>query len=381
MSLNAEDSQWMAHALCLAKRGRYTARPNPCVGCVLVKVNQGQSKVVGEGWHYRAGEPHAEVNAIAAAGIEAKGATAYVTLEPCNHQGRTGPCTQALIRAGVERVVYAMQDPNPLVAGQGLSTLKDAGVKVDGPLLETEARALNLGFISRMERQRPWVRFKVAISLDGRTAMANGESQWITGTAARADVQKWRARSSAIVSGIGSIVQDNSRLTLRKDALKLPNAADVIQNPPLRVLLDSQLTVPLDAEILSSEAKTLVITTSDTIAQKQDKMAKFGNHVLVEAVPIDSSGKLSLQHVLALLAHHECNEVLLETGSKLAGAFLQQNLIDEFLIYQAPLILGSEARPMFELPLQHMVDGRRLDVIDKRDIGGDQRMIARMVSV
>ncbi len=379
MSLSTEDIQWMAHALRLAKRGRYTARPNPCVGCVLVGATQ--NKVVGEGWHYRAGEPHAEVNAIAAAGGEAKGATAYVTLEPCNHQGRTGPCSQALVQAGVERVVYAMQDPNPLVAGQGLTTLKDAGIRVDGPVLEAQARELNLGFISRMERQRPWVRCKVAISLDGRTAMANGESQWITGPAARADVQKWRARSSAIISGIGSVLQDNSRLTLRKEALSLSNVTDVIQNPPLRVLLDSQLKVPLGAEVLSSEAKTLVITTEEAIAQKQDKIANWGEDVSIAAVPVEHSGRLSLQHVLALLAQYECNDVLLETGPKLAGAFLRQGLIDEFVIYQAPLILGSDARPMFELPLHHMVDGRRLDIIDKREVGGDQRMIARMLSV
>lgn len=378
------DIKWMSRALQLAQKGRYTTRPNPCVGCVLVSTKDDVEQVIGEGWHYRAGEPHAEVNAIADAKARQhsiRNSTAYVTLEPCNHMGRTGPCSKALIAAGVTRVVYGMKDPNPLVAGSGLETLLGAGVIVDGPLLEAQAYELNQGFIGRMLGNRPRVRCKIASSLDGRTAMANGESQWITGVQARSDVQKWRAASCAIVSGIGSVLQDNSRLTLRVDELKLSNIQDVMQNPPVRVLLDASLKIPLDAAILSPDAKTLLIVSEQTYHSERDKIATLialGDHISLERVPIDDKGKLSLERVLAVLADRGCNEVLIESGSKLAGAFLQQSLVDELIIYQAPIFLGHKARQMFDLSLDHMSQKKELEVIDRRQLGEDTRIIARL---
>lgn len=379
MSVTSDDKQWMSRALQLAERGRYTAKPNPCVGCVIVA----DGVLIGEGWHHKAGLAHAEVNALASAAAKASGATAYVTLEPCNHQGRTGPCTQALISAGVSRVVFAMQDPNPLVAGQGLEVLRQAGISVDGPLLEAEARSINPGFISRMERQRPWVRCKMATSMDGRTAMASGESQWITGPAARADVQRWRAQSSAIVTGINSVLLDDSRLTLRRGELHLPEFADLdsaFELAPLRVVLDSQLRIPLDAAILSDEAETLVLTLPSTIEEQAEKVAALralGSHIKLEAVAANSGGELCLQALLDLLAKRECNEVLLETGATLAGGFLRSDLIDELIIYQAPVLMGSDARPMMALPLENMAEKKNLLIIDRCDIGQDQRILAR----
>jgi diaminohydroxyphosphoribosylaminopyrimidine deaminase/5-amino-6-(5-phosphoribosylamino)uracil reductase len=379
------DIKWMAYALQLAKKGRYTARPNPCVGCVLVATVNGVEYIVGQGWHYRAGEAHAEVNAINDArknNHNIKNAVAYVTLEPCSHKGKTGPCTQALIAAGISRVAYGMKDPNPLVAGQGIQALIDAGISVDGPLLEQEAKALNKGFVQRMLVKKPWVRCKIAASLDGRTAMASGESQWITGSEARADVQKWRASSCAIISGIGSVLQDDSRLTIRKDQLCLPNVDDVLANPPLRVLLDTYLQVPLDAAILKSDAKTLLIVSRQTLKAAQAKIAnilELGDHLSVIAVSADEDNKLSLSEVLSALAKLDCNEVLLESGSKLAGAFLQKNLVDELIIYQAPILLGHKARQMFDLPLDKMSQKKTLKIIDQRNFGQDTRIIAHML--
>lgn len=378
------DVKWMAHALQLAEKGRYTARPNPCVGCVLVATTNDVEYIVGQGWHYRAGEAHAEVNAINDSlknMHETKGATAYVTLEPCNHLGKTGPCSQALIAAGISRVVYGMRDPNPLVAGQGLQALVEAGITVDGPVLEQESEALNKGFIRRMLTKKPWVRCKIAASLDGRTAMASGESQWITGSEARGDVQKWRALSCAIVSGIGSVLQDDSRLTLREDQLCLPNVVDVLENPPLRVLLDSSLQIPLDAAILKPAAKTLLIVAQQTFRAAREKMAKIlelGDHISIVSVSVDDDNKLSLSEVLHALARLDCNEVLLESGSKLAGAFLQKELIDELVIYQAPILLGNKARQMFDLPLDKMSQKKTLKIIDQRSFGQDTRIIARL---
>jgi diaminohydroxyphosphoribosylaminopyrimidine deaminase/5-amino-6-(5-phosphoribosylamino)uracil reductase len=378
MKLTDTDTLWMSRAIQLAERGRYTARPNPCVGCLLVK----DHSVIGEGWHYRAGEAHAEVHAIGAASVSISGATAYVTLEPCHHQGQTGPCTQTLIDAGVSRVVYGMQDPNPLVAGQGLAALAAAGIDVDGPVLESEARALNPGFISRMERQRPWLRCKLASSLDGRSAMASGESQWITGPAARADGQLWRARSAAIITGIDSVLLDNSRLTLRKAELALDNSEDVIAQPPLRVVLDSTLRISLDAAILQGEAPSLVICTEETKIHNRHQFQRlasdFGESVSVVALAGDEAGRVPLAEVLSLLANtYHSNEVLLEAGATLSGAFFQQGLIDELIIYQAPVLLGSAARPMLALPLETMADKFSLDLLDKRQLGQDQRIIAR----
>ncbi len=379
------DIKWMAYALELAKKGRYTTRPNPCVGCVLVATTNGVEHIVGQGWHYRAGEAHAEVNAINDARknkYNTKNAVAYVTLEPCVHKAKTGPCTQALIAAEISRAVYGMEDPNPLVAGQGLQALIDAGISVDGPLLEQEAKDLNKGFVRRMLVKKPWVRCKIAASLDGRTAMANGESQWITGSEARADVQKWRASSCAIISGIGSVLQDDSRLTIRKDQLCLPNVDEVLASPPLRVLLDTHLQIPLDAAILKPDAKTLLIVSRQTLDAAQAKIAnilELGDHLSVISVSVDEDNKLSLPEVLSALAKLECNEVLLESGSKLAGAFLQKELVNELVIYQAPIFLGHKARPMFDLPLDKMSQKKTLKIIDQRSFGQDTRMIAHVL--
>ena len=284
---NPADRQWMSRALTLAARGLYTTEPNPRVGCVLVKGEQ----VVGEGWHVQAGEGHAEVNALAQAGEQARGATAYVTLEPCSHTGKTPPCADALIKAGVSRVVAAMQDPNPLVAGQGLQRLTDAGIRVECGLLEAQARELNPGFIKRMQQGLPWVRVKLAMSLDGRTAMASGESKWITGPAARADVQRLRARSGAVISGADSVLLDDSALTVRASELGLPadEASAAVQRQPLRVLIDSLRRVPLDQRFFRETGPTLVISTS--AEQAAESYQAIGSELL--ALP-GEEGKVDL---------------------------------------------------------------------------------------
>lgn len=384
MSVIDDDHRWMRLALELAARGRFTAKPNPAVGCVIVK----DGVLLGEGWHYRAGSPHAEVNAIASAKSKVFGATAYVTLEPCNHTGKTGPCTQALINAGIKRVVIAMLDPNPLVSGKGMQALKQVGMDVEAPLVnfEQEAKELNLGFISRMERQRPWVRCKQAISLDGKTAMASGESQWITGSAARSDVQLWRAQSSAIVTGIDSVLLDDSRLSLREEELVLPDKIgikDVISLAPIRIVLDTQLRIPVNASILNHNARTLILTSERTYGSEQKKVAmlkSIGGHVEVETLDINEAGHLCLEHLLKLLNERECNELLIEAGATLAGAFLRSNLIDEFIIYQAPILLGSLARPMLDLQLESMSEKVQLKITDRLSIGNDERIIARVTT-
>ena len=365
---SVSDREYMARAIQLAKEGLYTTQPNPRVGCVLVK----QGNIVGEGFHYRAGEGHAEVNALRAAGEEAKGATAYVTLEPCSHYGRTPPCSEALINAGVARVVAAMVDPNPQVAGRGMTMLREAGIEATSGLLEESARALNLGFIKRMETGLPFVRVKSAISLDGRTAMASGESKWITGPAARGDVQKLRAQSSVILTGIGSILQDDSALTVREAQLNLPNVADVVKKQPLRVVLDSRLQMPLTASILKQPGRTLIVTCSDdTIAQ--NKLKDAGAEVLF--MPAEN-GRVALLPLLRWLASEEqCNDLLVETGSVLAGAFVEQKLADELHVYMAMKLLGSQAKPLFELPLTKMSEQVELQMLDSRMLGDDLKLI------
>ena len=366
---SVSDREYMARAIQLAKEGLYTTQPNPRVGCVLVK----QGCIVGEGFHYRAGEGHAEVNALRVAGEEAKGATAYVTLEPCSHYGRTPPCSEALINAGVTRVVAAMVDPNPQVAGRGMTMLREAGIEATSGLLEESARALNPGFIKRMETGLPFVRVKSAISLDGRTAMASGESKWITGPAARGDVQKLRAQSSVILTGIGSILQDDSALTVREAQLNLPNVADVVEKQPLRVVLDSYLQMPLTASILKQPGRTLIVTCSDdTIAQ--NKLKDAGAEVLV--MPADENGRVALLPLLRWLASEEqCNDLLVETGSVLAGAFVEQKLADELHVYMAMKLLGSQAKPLFELPLTKMSEQVELQMLDSRMLGDDLKLI------
>ena len=369
MPLTHTDHLYMAQALRLAERGLYTTMPNPRVGCVLVKGDQ----VIAEGWHYRAGEAHAEVHALQQAGEQARGATAYVTLEPCNHSGRTGPCSEALLAAGVVRVVFAMEDPNPQVAGSGLERLRAAGVVIDGPVLEDDARALNPGFLKRMERKLPFVRCKLAMSLDGRTAMASGQSKWVTGRKSREDVQRLRARSCAIVSGIDTVISDNAALIVRVDELQLSNADDAAARQPLRVILDSRLRLGRDAELLRHPSPILLIHNG-----AQDNAARLNDwpaHVELLAIP-DSHGRIDLLAVLRELARRQCNEVLVEAGATLAGSFLRRGLLDELIIYVAPKLLGSSARPLFDLPLHTMSAALPVKVRDMRAVGDDWRITA-----
>ncbi|HDY99421.1 MAG TPA: bifunctional diaminohydroxyphosphoribosylaminopyrimidine deaminase/5-amino-6-(5-phosphoribosylamino)uracil reductase RibD [Pseudomonas sabulinigri] len=366
------DRELMSRALELAARGLYTTEPNPRVGCVLVHGEQ----VVGEGWHVQAGEGHAEVNALAQAGERARGATAYVTLEPCSHFGKTPPCADALIKAGVSRVVAAMQDPNPQVAGNGLQRLRDAGIEVTCGLLEEQARELNPGFIKRMQQGLPWVRVKLAMSLDGRTAMASGESKWITGPAARADVQRLRARSGAVISGADSVLLDDSALTVRASELGLSadEAAAAVQRQPLRVLIDSLRRVPLEQRFFREAGPTLVISTS--AEQAAESYQSIGSELL--ALPGDD-GKVDLVTVLRNLAERGCNEVLVEAGAGLSGAFWRAGLVDELIVYMAPRLLGSQARPLMQLPFESMSEAMDIAVTDMRAIGQDWRITARPI--
>lgn len=362
----ADDAHYMAQALRLAEKGQLTVRPNPAVGCVIVK----HGKVVGEGWHHKAGTPHAEVHALAMAGQEAQQATAYVTLEPCSHYGRTPPCALALVNSGVSRVVCAMQDPNPLVAGKGLALLKEAGIEVSSGLMETSARALNQGFLSRMEGQRPFIRVKLATSLDGRTALANGQSQWITGEAARADVQKLRARSGAIVTGIETVLADNPSLTVRRAGFE--------DFQPLRVILDSQLRMPLSAHLLTLSGQVMIVTLAKTAYQQTEKVSQLtqlGVQLLV--LPDNDKGRIDLSPLITYLAkEHQINDLLVEAGARLAGAFVEEDLADELWWYTAAAIMGQEARAGLITPhFQQMTDIYRWQVKDQRMIGQDQRMI------
>lgn len=367
MPLSHSDHVFMAQALRLAERGLYTTMPNPRVGCVLVKEGQ----VITEGWHYRAGEAHAEVHALQQASEQARGATVYVTLEPCNHTGKTGPCSEALIAAGVARVVFAMEDPNPKVAGRGLEKLTAAGILVDGPLLEDDARALNPGFVKRMERNLPYVRCKLAMSLDGRTAMASGQSKWVTGRKAREDVQRLRARSCAIVSGIDTVLRDNASLTVRVDELQLYNAGDAAEKQPLRVILDSHLRLSRTSEILNHLSPILLVHNGSE--ENSDKLADWPEHVALIALP-GSDQRIDLPALLRELAKRECNEVLVEAGATLAGSFLRRGLLDEILVYMAPKLLGSSARPLFDLPLNTMAAALPLKIRDMRAVGDDWRI-------
>ncbi len=363
--MNAMDSQWMARALQLAERGLYTTSPNPCVGCVLVK----DGEIVGEGWHERAGEPHAEIHALRMAGETARGATAYVTLEPCSHEGRTPPCADALIKAGVARVVTAVQDPNPQVSGQGLQKLRSAGMEVECGLMETAAHELNIGFFSRMTRSTPWVRSKIAASLDGRTALANGASQWITDADARRDVQHWRARSSAVLTGIGTILGDDARLNVR----------DIEgTHQPMRVIADSHLRLPPMARILdrNTTGGEVLVYTATHDAEKITQLEQAGARIIV--LP-DMNGRVDLGAMLCDLATRGCNEVLVEGGAKLNGALLKAGLVDELLLYLAPQLLGDLAHGMASLGELTSLDQRiELEWRDLRHIGTDLRITARI---
>ncbi len=351
----------MAQALRLAERGLYTTSPNPRVGCVLVR----DGNVIGEGWHERAGEPHAEIHALHAAGAAARGATAYVTLEPCSHHGRTPPCADALIQAGVVRVVVAVQDPNPQVAGQGIAKLHASGIAVECGLMEAAARELNIGFFARMTRGTPWVRSKIAASLDGRTALNNGESKWITGAAARQDVQNWRARSCAVLTGIGTVLADDPQLNVRDIATS---------RQPLRVVMDSQLRMPPDARLLQQRSMLVYTATRDT--QKIDALEQAGACVFV--LP-DANGQVNAAAVLRDLAAQGCNEVLVEAGSKLNGALLKAGLVDELVLYFAPQLLGDMARGMARLGELTTLEQRiELEWQDLRNVGRDLRIVARV---
>lgn len=348
------DHMHMARALQLAAHGLFTTTPNPRVGCVIVR----DGTVVGEGWHLRAGEPHAEVHALTAAGAAARGATAYVTLEPCSHHGRTPPCAEALIKAGITRVVAAMRDPNPMVAGGGMDMLTLAGVDTGIGLMEAEARALNPGFISRMSRQRPWVRLKTASTLDGKTALANGQSQWITGEAARADVQHLRARACAILTGSGTVVADDPRMNVR----------DLdIGRQPLRVVIDSTLRTPTDAAVLPA-----------LIACHHAEPAPLAalEHAGAEVIELPGAyGRVDLAALLVQLARRGVNELHVEAGATLNGALLAAGLVDEWVAYVAPMAMGDTAHGLFAMPaLTALVDAARFRLVDVRQIGGDLRL-------
>lgn len=353
----------MARALRLARRGLCTTDPNPRVGCVLVR----DGEIVGEGWHERAGGPHAEVHALVQAGERARGATAYVTLEPCCHHGRTPPCADALVAAGVARVVAAMVDPNPKVGGEGLARLVAAGIAVESGVMQAEAEALNPGFIMRMRHGRPFVRCKLAMSLDGRTAMANGESKWITSEAARHDVHHLRARSSAIMTGVGTVLADDPALTVRLDGEKI--------RQPLRVVLDTHLRTPPQARLLDAPGRTLIVTASRNQVL-HDALAR-DNVTVVTLSEYDDS--IDLPAVMRYLAAQQINEVLLEAGATLNGAMLRAGLIDELIIYMAPHLMGDAARGLFHLPGLVGMDQRiKLEILDIRAVGKDWRITAKV---
>lgn len=391
----------MAEALVLAARGRYSTHPNPRVGCVVVA----QGRVIGRGFHVRAGEPHAEVHALREAGSLPPGATVYVTLEPCAHQGRTPPCADALVAAGPARVVVAGLDPNPQVAGQGVARLRAAGITVDIGLMRSEAEALNPGFLRRISGGLPWLRLKLAASLDGRTGMASGESKWITGPEARRDVQRWRAASSVVLTGIGTVLADDPALTVRPedwaDAAALTpvqanarETSDASVRQPCRVVLDSQLRLPPTAVLLGVGGDVVVATVgpigeplTDTAAlawlAMHDSPRGERARILVAAgaalvlIPVQEADEIDLRVLLRWLATQGCNEVLVEAGARLAGACLRAGLVDELLLYQATTLLGSAARPLAEWPLTRMDQQQRLQLTDLRQLGQDVRLTLR----
>ncbi|WP_428605897.1 bifunctional diaminohydroxyphosphoribosylaminopyrimidine deaminase/5-amino-6-(5-phosphoribosylamino)uracil reductase RibD [Sedimenticola sp.] len=367
-TMKADDYAFMSRAIQLAEQGLYTTHPNPRVGCVLVR----DGEIVGEGFHRRAGEPHAERNALAEAGERARGATAYVTLEPCCHHGKTPPCSDGLIEAGVARVVVAMTDPNPLVAGQGIAQLEAAGIRVDQGVMAAQAMALNPGFIARMTRGRPFVRCKLAMSLDGRTAMASGESKWITSDAARRDVQRLRARSDAIVTGIGTVQADDPSMNVRLEAADLPGvASDAYRLQPLRVVLDPELAISPDARLIGLPGKTLLVCAVDDDGRRR-ALEAAGAEVL--QLPRQGQG-IDLDRLLETLAARGINEVLIESGPTLAGAAVSAGVVDELVIYAAPILMGSDARGLLNLPaLTEMKDRIALEILDLRQIGPDLRI-------
>lgn len=349
---------WMNLALSLAEIGKFSASPNPCVGCVIVRDNQ----LLGQGFHRRAGEPHAEIHALREAGETARGATAYVTLEPCAHYGRTPPCADALIQAGIAEVIIACEDPNPQVAGKGIVRLCEAGILVTTGILEAEAARLNCGFFQRMRTGRPWVTLKLAASMDGKTALANGESQWITGEHAREDGHYQRLLADAVIAGTGSIIQDNARLTARYHT-------ELTANPPLRVIIDSQLKTPANAAIFSESGPILLVTT-----QAAPIPSPYPAHTEILTLPETVDGKVPLAALLDELGKRQLNRVLVEAGAGLGGAFVSGNLANEILLYQAPTFLGNQARGLLSLPLLSALSDRiRYSIDDSRPLGQDWR--------
>jgi diaminohydroxyphosphoribosylaminopyrimidine deaminase/5-amino-6-(5-phosphoribosylamino)uracil reductase len=355
----------MGRALRLAERGIFTTHPNPRVGCVIVR----DGRIVGEGWHEKTGGPHAEIFALKVAGDAARGATAYVTLEPCCHHGKTPPCTEALIAAGVARVIAAMEDPNPRVGGNGLQRLRDAGIATGCGLLETQAKALNRGFCRRMHRGQPFVFSKLAMSLDGRTAMASGESRWITRAAARRDVHRLRATSSAVLTGIGTVLADDPALTVR-----LAEEPEAVRQP-VRIILDSRLRMPVTARLLRQPGRTIILTSAEDADSggRTAELWEAGAEVI--SVRADARGQVDLSSVLAVLGSLELNEVMVEAGAVLNGALLRAGLVDEWIVYMAPVVLGDRGLGLFHLPgLKTMAERPELELLETRQVGVDLRL-------
>ena len=359
----------MQRALELAARGLTSTDPNPRVGCVIAR----EARIVAEGWHERAGDAHAEVVALRAAAAQAAGATVYVTLEPCSHQGRTPPCVAALVQARVARVVFAATDPNPQVNGRGAAALRSAGIAVESGLMASEALELNCGFVKRMQQGRPWVRLKLAMSLDGRTALAGGASRWISGEAARQDVQHWRARSSAILTGIGTVLADDPRLDVRVSG----DPAGGEARQPLRVVLDTRLRTPPQARLLSAGGEVLILTGQAALQDARAGASLSGRGARIESVPV-VAGRLALGAVLERLAELEVNEVQVEAGPTVAGELVRQSLVDELLLYLAPKLLGDKARPLLELPEPaELSAARAFTLTDSQPLGDDLRLRLR----
>ncbi len=395
-AFSQQDHQYMALAIRLARQGHYTTSPNPSVGCVLVNRTEGKEQIIGTGFHQKAGQGHAEINALADAKLKnlkfIQGATAYVTLEPCSHFGRTPPCAQALINAGIKRVVAAMVDPNPDVSGCGLTMLEQAGIKTEFGLLENEAQALNLGFIKRMTQALPYVRIKLAASLDGKTAMKSGESKWITSREARQDVQRLRARSCAIISGADSILIDNAKMTVRWSELgelqKSYKKGDIRQ--PVRVVIDSQNRLTSELAFFNHQSPVILVRITESnvndtsaIASPLENLTAWPHFVEQVHLPSFKSNlgenKLDLTKLLTMLAKRGLNEVLVESGANLSGAFIEQNLADELILYQAPKLMGGDGKNLVEMPsITSLAQAKSLAITDVRLVGGDIRITATL---
>jgi len=368
VSFTELDHHYMARAIELASKGRFTTAPNPNVGSVIVR----DGEIVGEGYHRQAGGPHAEVFALRQAEHLASGATCYVTLEPCSHYGRTGPCALALVNAGVKKVIVAMLDPNPLVAGRGIQILQDAGIEVQLGLLQEQARALNPGFLSRMERQKPYIRLKLATSLDGRIALANGKSQWISSAQSRSDVQLMRAQAHAILSTATTVLADNARLTVRSEGLALPSLDDGSVRQPIRVILDRSLKLT-GQELLFSQNGPIVL-----VHDKQFKPGFERPQVRFIALNADESG-LNLNELMRVLAAENINDLWVEAGAVLAGSLWQAGLVDELIVYQAPVLLGDKAKAMLQLPnYSELCEAQHFVWTSVETLGPDLKLTARL---